>query len=149
MSNETPSTRYLCQRCGNPKDASEAYEMPGDTASAASVTDPALLRMAEAGVNWQCGYCGSHQRRFDGACAQCGAEQAAGKDAPLDGRPAARAGLHAGDRVLSIDGRAIDDASQVRDIIRASGATGVAKPMVWRVERAGQTLEMRARGVDV
>lgn len=74
----------LCQRCGNPKDASETYEMPGDTASAATVTDPELLRMAEAGVNWQCAYCGSHQRRFDGACAQCGAAQAAGKDAPLD-----------------------------------------------------------------
>lgn len=57
--------------------------MPGDTASAASVTDPGLLRLAEAGVNWQCGYCGSHQRRFDGACAQCGAAQSAGKDAPL------------------------------------------------------------------
>lgn len=73
----------LCQRCGNPKDASEAYKMPGDPASAATVTDPELLRMATAGVNWQCAYCGSHQRRFDGACAQCGAAQAAGQDAPL------------------------------------------------------------------
>ncbi|MBK7775585.1 MAG: hypothetical protein IPI43_15865 [Sandaracinaceae bacterium] len=88
----------LCQRCGNPKDASEAYVMPGDTASAASVTDPGLLRMAEAGVNWQCAYCGSHQRRFDGACAQCGAAQAAGKDAPLhtgpEGKSAGLAGQH-------------------------------------------------------
>jgi len=58
------------------------------------------------------------------------------------GGPAARAGLRAGDRVLSIDGQPIDDASRIRDLIRASGASGVAKPMVWRVERAGQSLEL-------
>jgi regulator of sigma E protease len=58
------------------------------------------------------------------------------------GGPAAKAGLHAGDRVLSIDGEAIDDASRIRDLIRASGSSGVAKPMRWRVQRAGQTLEL-------
>jgi len=58
------------------------------------------------------------------------------------GGPAARAGLRAGDRVLSIDGQPIDDASRIRDLIRASGASGVAQAMVWRVERAGQTLEV-------
>lgn len=35
-----------CQRCGNPKDASEPFEMPEDPARAASVADPHLLRMA-------------------------------------------------------------------------------------------------------
>jgi hypothetical protein len=70
----------LCQRCGNPKDASEQYEMPGDTAAAETVTAPELLRIATSGPNWQCSFCGSHQRRFDGVCAQCGAGQSQGQD---------------------------------------------------------------------
>jgi len=57
------------------------------------------------------------------------------------GGPAAKAGLHAGDRVLSIDGETIDDASRIRDLIRASGSTGVAKPMHWRVQREGRLLD--------
>jgi hypothetical protein len=62
-----------CQSCGKPKDESEEYEMPSDTASAATVEDPNLLRMAEAGEHWKCQYCGSHQRDLDGGCARCGA----------------------------------------------------------------------------
>ena len=58
------------------------------------------------------------------------------------GGPAAKAGLVAGDRVLSIDGQTIDDASRIRDLIRASGTSGVAKAMRWRVLRAAQTLEL-------
>ncbi|MEZ4326734.1 MAG: hypothetical protein R3B40_16080 [Polyangiales bacterium] len=73
----------LCQQCGNPKDDSEAYEMPGDTAAAETVTAPELLRIAQSGPNWRCGYCGSHQRRFDGACAQCGAAQEHGQGVPV------------------------------------------------------------------
>lgn len=59
------------------------------------------------------------------------------------GGPADRAGLRAGDRVLSIDGQAIVEASTIRELIRAS-ATGVAtaRPMSWRVERSGQTVEL-------
>ena len=57
-----------------------------------------------------------------------------------EGGPAAQVGLRAGDRVLSIDGTAVADAAGVRDIIRASGRSGVAKTMQWRVERAGQVL---------
>jgi len=58
------------------------------------------------------------------------------------GEPAARAGLRTGDRVLSIDGVAMSDAFTVRDAIRASGKGGVVKPMQWRVERAGQAVEL-------
>lgn len=68
-----------CQQCGNPKDDSEKYEMPGSTAAAPSVQDPELLRMATAGPNWRCAYCGSNQRKLDDSCAQCGAKPQAPK----------------------------------------------------------------------
>jgi regulator of sigma E protease len=58
------------------------------------------------------------------------------------GGPAAKAGLRAGDRVVSIDGESIADASRVRDLIRASGKSGVAKPMRWRVQRGIEPLEL-------
>lgn len=76
-----------CESCGKPKDESEEYEMPSDTASAATVDDPKLLRMAEAGAHWKCEYCGSHQRALDGGCARCGAGRKEGAHArePLPG----------------------------------------------------------------
>jgi regulator of sigma E protease len=58
------------------------------------------------------------------------------------GSAGAQAGLRAGDRVLSIDGVAVVDGSAVRDAIRASARDGVAKTMQWRLDRAGQTLEL-------
>jgi regulator of sigma E protease len=65
------------------------------------------------------------------------------------GGPAARAGLRAGDRVLTIDNVSIADASMIRELIQASGASGepgaAAKPMAWRIERAGQTLELQVQ----
>ncbi len=70
--------RYTtCQSCKNPKDGSEQYEMPSDTASAQSVEDPALLKAARAGANWRCEFCGSDQRAPDGKCKNCGAAPAA------------------------------------------------------------------------
>src|SRR5688500_12887171 len=65
-----------CQSCGNPKDASEEYEMPVDPAVVASVTEPELLRMAQAGANWRCRYCSSDQRDLHGECARCGGDRA-------------------------------------------------------------------------
>jgi hypothetical protein len=65
----------VCTECGKPKD-DEPYEMPADTASAVTVTDADLLRMATAGPNWRCAYCGSTQRAYDGGCDHCGASAA-------------------------------------------------------------------------
>jgi regulator of sigma E protease len=58
------------------------------------------------------------------------------------GGAGAAAGLTSGDRILSIDGVAIDDAAQAREAIRASGKTGAAVPMRWRIERAGTRVEL-------
>jgi hypothetical protein len=66
-----------CQGCGNPKDASEEFEMPSDTTLAPTVTDPKLLRLATAGPDWRCRFCGSDQRRGDDSCGNCGALSAA------------------------------------------------------------------------
>ncbi|NTX17116.1 hypothetical protein HUA76_40715 [Myxococcus sp. CA056] len=63
----------VCQGCKNAKDGSEQYEMPEDTASAVTVTDAALLRMATTGPHWRCAYCDSDQRALDGGCKNCGA----------------------------------------------------------------------------
>ncbi len=83
-----------CQRCGDPKQASEPWVMPGDTAAAPTVSAPALLEQAKAGADWQCHYCGSYNRRLDACCAQCGAAVAEGttvrESRRARARPAAR-----------------------------------------------------------
>ncbi len=69
--------RYMkCQTCGRPKDDGVEYEMPANVETAESVTDEKLLRMATAGENWHCAYCGSDQRAGDGSCGRCGAGRA-------------------------------------------------------------------------
>ncbi len=58
------------------------------------------------------------------------------------GGPAAKAGVQAGDRVLAIDGQPVTDAGQVIERVRASAAAEGAAAQRWRIERAGQALEL-------
>ncbi len=58
------------------------------------------------------------------------------------GGAGAQAGLLAGDRVLRVDGRAVADAAELRALIRASGAGGTARTMLWQVDRSGRSVEL-------
>jgi regulator of sigma E protease len=60
------------------------------------------------------------------------------------GGAGAAAGLMAGDRVLSIDGQAVPDAGFLRDAIRRAHDGDRPRAMLWRVDRAGQTVELHA-----
>jgi len=61
------------------------------------------------------------------------------------GGPAAAAGLREGDRVLSVDGRAVADAQSLRERIRSAVKGGEPVAMRWMLERAGQPLELEVR----
>lgn len=61
----------------------------------------------------------------------------------IPGGPAASAGLMAGDRVLSIDGQAVPDAGFLRDAIARARDGEQPRAMAWRVERAGQVVELQ------
>jgi len=63
-------------------------------------------------------------------------------DKTFPGGAAAKAGLQAGDRVLSIDDQAVPDRARLIQIVRASAARGDPVTMHWRVERAGQVLDV-------
>ncbi len=66
---------------------------------------------------------------------------------PIDASPAARAGLRAGDRIVAVDGRAIEGAGLAESVARIRGEPGtvvnlridrqsVAKPLEFAIERA-------------
>ncbi|MEO6363615.1 MAG: RIP metalloprotease RseP [Caldimonas sp.] len=58
------------------------------------------------------------------------------------GGAGAAAGLKAGDRILAIDGRPVEDSQQAREAIVAAGRSGKALPMQWKIERAGARLDL-------
>lgn len=66
-----------CQNCGKKKGREAFYDTPGtETPTRAdAVTDPELIRQAEAGADWECKYCRCHERRDSGECAECGSDQ--------------------------------------------------------------------------
>ncbi len=60
------------------------------------------------------------------------------------GGAGASAGLQVDDRVLSIDGQHVPDAGFLRDAIRRARDGDQPRTMTWRVERAGQVVELQA-----
>jgi regulator of sigma E protease len=55
---------------------------------------------------------------------------------------AAKAGLREGDLVLKLGSRSVVDGQQLRDLIRASVAGNEPVANLWKIERAGRTLEI-------
>lgn len=60
----------------------------------------------------------------------------------LTGGAAERAGLLAQDRVIEVDGVAMVDGAQLRETIRAYPLQGKRKSQQWRVERAGERIDL-------
>ena len=58
------------------------------------------------------------------------------------GGPAAAVGLRSGDRVLRTDGQPVSDAQGLRDRIRSAVREGAPQPMLWQLQRGGQTMEV-------
>jgi len=67
-----------CRNCGKPKEGEVFYDP--EEGEGPALTDAVLIQQATAGTDWQCTFCGSHQRRSSGECANCGAEQAMSRD---------------------------------------------------------------------
>ena len=65
------------------------------------------------------------------------------------GSPAALAGLLAGDRVLKVQGQTVPDAQFLRQTIRQSVVSGVARPLVFEVSRTDQVLEVQVQAAVV
>lgn len=65
-----------CQNCGKAKESEPFVDLPDEGEGLQwAVTDAKLLEQAEAGPDWECRFCASHQRRDNGDCANCGAKQ--------------------------------------------------------------------------
>ena len=64
-----------------------------------------------------------------------------------DGGAGARAGLLAGDEVLSVDGRPVADSNQLRERIRASVDGDEPLTMQWELRRSGQVLRLAVEPV--
>ncbi|MBC7700766.1 RIP metalloprotease RseP [Aquabacterium sp.] len=60
----------------------------------------------------------------------------------INGGPAERAGLKAGDRIVQINGQVPADAAQLRQLIGASHDQGQVKLILLKVQRAGQNLDI-------
>ena len=63
------------------------------------------------------------------------------------GGAAERAGLRAGDRVLSVEGRAIADGQQLRAFIAASARHGAPPVQLWTVERSAHVVQLHVQPV--
>jgi len=64
-----------CQNCGARREAGVEDEMPGDVEAAPRVTDPEMLKQAQAGEHWECEFCGGQERDLFGECKNCGGDR--------------------------------------------------------------------------
>ena len=65
----------------------------------------------------------------------------------VPGGPAERGGLRQGDRVLLLNGQIVQDAAQLRQMIRESAVQGQAQALQLRIERAGRMQEVTLQPV--
>lgn len=65
---QNPGRNKICFSCQKPLMKEEFHDK-----NSSPVTDENLIVQAKAGIDWQCIFCGSHQRRDNGECLTCGA----------------------------------------------------------------------------
>lgn len=63
-----------CTQCGKTKGREPFFDKE-DLGPEDAITDPSLLKQALAGSDFECKFCGSHNRRDNGDCNECGALQ--------------------------------------------------------------------------
>lgn len=68
-----------CTSCSKTKDDLDEEILPEDPGPGRGVKDPGLLKQFTSGPDWVCKYCKSHQKKTDGSCANCGANQDGGR----------------------------------------------------------------------
>ncbi len=114
-----------CQGCGKPKGQERFYDAPGtETPTLAdAVTDPDLIEQAEAGPDWECIYCGSHQRRDSGECAECGSKPGDSREHETKWDDGTRGPAATGKTVLE---ELESEDAQVKEEIAADAAEEVA-----------------------
>jgi hypothetical protein len=96
---ENKGLQKICTTCGKPKQPTDQDYFPGDISQRAALTKPKDVEQALAGPDWKCRYCGSAQKRLDGRCAQCGADQSGNKEVKYTKTEAT---LEAGKTIISV-----------------------------------------------
>lgn len=67
----------------------------------------------------------------------------------LPSEPAGKAGLQRGDQVIKVDGRWINDAAQLRALIRSSGTSYEPQEQTWEISRVGHLLTLSVQPARV
>lgn len=88
-----------CKGCGNQR-STEPWIMPDDPTRAPVVTEPVLLRRANAGPVWECGFCRHSERAENQECSVCGAPRGRSEPATPSVRLPARSPVPPGAATL-------------------------------------------------
>lgn len=67
-----------CEGCGKPKRPDDEEVWPDNISEDAAIRDPEQLRLAKAGPDWACKFCGTRQNSTGLFCIHCGADRQSG-----------------------------------------------------------------------
>ena len=124
-----------CSSCGNPREADElanvyigATRNADGSVNAPSIGDAEELKMAHAGPDWSCPYCGSNERNDRGNCRNCGGSRFAEAESAAGDRGEGLADARARGSLTAIDDPGAGDGAEL----------GASAPMSWAADRFGR-----------